>query len=202
MGFGYVPDILCPICGKEYLVEDPNDWRDFVNPPGGKCKCDLKQIVYIATDSDPIDGIAVSDGYGDVTDVLSVAEINQMLGTNFETDVHVYYPIKAKNLIDDAVATWYEGCDCFSEYQEPGCLSCAIESIRPVEIHLSTWDGKTNTREHVVGFVGDELSAFDDTSLSHGALWNVSSIPPTRTRWSSLERIINDPYISVINRKA
>lgn len=190
--------IDCPICNITLWESDPSSWMN----PVSNCRCDHEQTIYIATDSD-VESVAVLDDHGEAVDYLTIDQINRKLGTDFEMGVQAYHPIKAQDLIDDAKETWNDGCECFGRYEEPGCLNCLIDykSISPVEIHLTTWDGKTKTRENAVGFVGDDLLAFDDVHLQHGALWTTDAIPPFAKGWDEVNRILWDPNFSTINRR-
>lgn len=192
--------IECPICNVTLMESDASGG---MNAVVNSCRCDPDQIVYIATDSD-VDGITVFDEYGDEADYLSIEEINRKLGTSFERSVQAYHPIKAQDLIYDMMDTWSEGCECFGSYDEPGCYSCALENPRwipPVEIHLTTWDDKTKTREHVVGFVDDDLRAFKDVHLQHGALWTTDGIPDFEMAGGSLSRKLLDANRCTLNRR-
>jgi len=192
--------IDCPICGVTLRESDPSGMMN----PVANCRCDLDRIVYIATDSN-VESVAVLDDHGEGVDYLTIDQINRKLGTDFETEVQAYYPIRAKDLIDDAMEVWNGGCECFGRFEEPGCLSCVLEHprwIAPVEIHLTTWDDETETRENAVGFVGDDLLAFDDVHLQHGALWTTDAIPPFAKGWDGLNRILMDPNFCTLNRRA
>ena len=190
--------IDCPICNLTLWESDPSSWMN----PVAICGCDHEQTIYIATDSN-VDGLVVLDDHDEEVDYLTIDQINRKLGTDFEMGVQAYHPIKAQDLIDDAKETWNDGCECFGRYEEPGCLSCLIDykSISPVEIHLTTWDDKTKTRENAVGFVGDDLEAFSDAHLTHGALWTTDAIPPFAKGWGELKRTLVDPNFSTINRR-
>ena len=198
--------IECPICGVKLMESDPSGQMNH-SGMSHNCRCDHDQIVYIATDSD-VEGIALFDDYGEEADFVQIDEINRKLGTSFERSVQAYHPIKAQDLIDERLATWYDGCECFGSFDEPGCYSCAIQHprwIAPVEIHLiqshHTWDEKTNTREQVVGFVGDDLLAFDGVHLQHGALWTTDAIPEFGMAWKQLTRRLMDENFCTLNRR-
>lgn len=194
--------IDCPICGITLRESDPSGMM----VPVATCGCDLDRTIYIATDSD-VEGVFVLDDDDDWVDdegLLTIDQINRKLGTDFETHVQVYHPVRAQDLIDDAMEIWNDGCHCFGRFEEPGCLSCSIGHMRwtsPVEIHLTTWDGETQTREDAVGFVGDDLRAFEDVDLTHGALWTTDAIPPFAKGWDELRRRLGDPNFSTLNRR-
>lgn len=192
--------INCPICDVTLMESDPSGQMNTV----ATCGCDLDQIVYIATDSDLDTGIAIFDGDGDAVDYMNIDGINRRLGTSFQRSVRAYYPIRARDLIDEMETTWYDGCECFGRFDEPGCYSCAIRHprwITPVEIHLTTWDDKTKPHEHVVGFVDDDLRAFDEVHLQHGALMATDGIPEFEMSWGRLNRILSDANLCTLNRR-
>ena len=192
--------IECPICNVTLMESDPSGQMNTV----ATCGCDHDQMVYIATDSDLDSGIALFDQYGDAVDFIDMDEINRRLGTSFERSVQAYYPIRARDLIDEMETTWYDGCECFGRFDEPGCYNCALQHprwINPVEIHLTSWNEKTKTREQVVGFVGDDLLAFDDVHLQHGALWTTDGIPEFEMTWGSLNRRLTDANFCTLNRR-
>ena len=195
-----MPTIECPICNVTLMESDPSGG---MNAVVNSCRCDHDQIVYIATDSD-VEGMTIFDQYGDEMDFINTDGINRKLGTSFERSVQAYHPIKAQDLIDEMLATWYDGCECFGRFDEPGCYNCALEHPRwipPVEIHLTTWNEGTKTRENVVGFVGDDLLAFDDVHLQHGALWTTDSIPEFEMTWKQLSRRLTDANLCTLNRR-
>jgi len=195
--------INCPICDVTLMESDPSGQMNPANT-ANNCRCDHDQILYIATDSHAGDGIPVFDDYGDPVDYLSIKEINQKLGTDFQTSVRAYYPITSEALISNMVDTWFEGCECFGSYDETGCYNCAIQAdqwIDPVEIHLTTWKGKAIGTEHVVGFVGDVLLAFEDSHLQHGAIWTTDDIPDFEMTWKQLSRRLTDANLCTLNRR-
>ncbi len=167
-----MPDITCPLCNKAYLIEDPNDWRDFVAPTGDPCDCDGDTKIYIATDSDLEYGYFKCpegpDCYGDPTWECSSCEGNEMVNKDRIIELlmpswmkdydreellsvaewNFYTPTTLDAYFDNTTEVWYSGCEHFGNYDETGCLNClqrAGQYHEPEAIHVNLTEPKSTT---------------------------------------------------------
>ncbi len=197
-----MPDITCPVCNKAYLIEDPNDRRDFVEPTGDRCQCELETKLYIATDSS-VDygdlkcpesvsgndcetfGCTICDGGG----MVSHDRVIEMLIPKGMKDYEVTYwnfytPTTLGWILNNTTDVWYGGCECFGTYDETGCLNCFLEeqNVEPEAVHVILMEPestpKRNFKDRKVVFLDltEYLDADCYLSRSDGALWITDGI--------------------------
>jgi hypothetical protein len=161
-----MPDITCPLCNKAYLIEDPNDWRDFVDPTGDPCDCDGDTKIYVTTDSSVEDGYFKCpegpDCYGEPTWECSSCEGDEMVSHDKIIDLLLpplmkdykmdnwsfYTPTTLSDYFSNATEVWYEGCEHFGTYDETGCWNCLQEeqNVEPEAVHVTLKQPETTTR--------------------------------------------------------
>ena len=156
-----MPDIDCPLCNKAYLIEDPNDWRDFVDPTGDPCDCDGDTKIYIATDSSLDYGYFKCpegpDCYGEPTWECSSCEGDEMVshdkiigmlmprwmkGSRIDYKVsewNFYFPTTLSDYFSNSTEVWYEGCGCFGTHESTGCWNCLQDeqNKEPEAVHVT-----------------------------------------------------------------
>ena len=178
-----MPDITCPVCNKAYLIEDPNDWRDFVEPTGDRCHCELETKLYIATDSsvdsgdlkcpesvrrnkrygaliDCETGCTICDGEGMVRHDRAIEVLMPEGMKDYEvTNWNFYTPTTLGWILNNTTDVWYGGCECFGTYDETGCLSCIQEeqNVEPEAVHVTLMEPestpKRNSKDREVFFL-------------------------------------------------
>ena len=194
-----MPDITCPLCNKAYLIEDPNDWRDFVDPTGDPCNCDGNTKIYIATDSDVDSGYFKCPEGPDCwecsscegNEMVSHDKIIEMLMPRWMKDYEVigwsfYTPTTLDAYFSNSTEVWYGGCECFGTYDETGCWNCLQEESNqePEAVHVTLMQPESTTlwgrimksnskdRERVIIDLTEHIDKnHSDISRSDGALW-------------------------------
>lgn len=159
-----MPDITCPVCNKDYLIEAPDDWRDFVEPTGDRCNCKHETKLYIATDSsvdygyfkcpesvsgnDCEAGCTICDG----EEMVSHDRIIEMLMPRWMKDYEVtnwnfYTPTTLDAYFSNSTEVWYEGCECFGTYDETGCWNCLLDeqNVEPEAVHVTLMEPESTT---------------------------------------------------------
>ena len=193
-----MPDIDCDICNKKYLVEDPNDWRDFVKPPpADRCECDSETKIYIVTESEVSQGQFLCpeyvrgndcDGYGCTIcggdETINQDEIVEALRPSFkegyEVSWNLYTPTTLGDLQNNATKVWDYGCGCFGRYDETACLSCFQDEIGEVAeaVHLTLGEPGFSGRGGNITIDVTPYISEDGLSRSDLALWITDGIEP------------------------
>lgn len=184
------------MCNKAYLIEDPDDWRDFIDPTGDPCQCAGDTKIYIATDSsvdygylkcpesvggnDCETGCTICDGEG----MVRYDEIIEVLMPRWMKDYEVtnwnfYTPTTLDDYFTNTTEVWYGGCECFGTYDETGCWNCLQEeqNVQPEAVHVTLMEPERNSKDRNVVFLDlTEYLENSDISRSDGALWVTDDI--------------------------
>ena len=210
-----MPDITCPLCNKAYLIENPNDRRDFVKPTGDSCVCAGDTKLYIATDSSLDDGnfkcpegpycyseptwdCSSCDGQERVDYDRIVDLLKPFWAKDYEVgDWNFYTPTTLDAYFENATEIWYGGCDHFGTYDETGCWNCMQEeqNVGPEAVHVNMRSGESGE-----WFTIDMTKYVDedsDISRSDGSLWIADG---TELRFSPLMNTLQMLSPIIINR--